>query len=62
MALAPATPNNNMKFRTSLVKVFTLKQESNQTLAATIEKNLILPLQENSPMFLQTINFVELRN
>ena len=39
------------------VKVFSVKQKANQIPLTTIEKNQILSLQENSLMFLQTINF-----
>ena len=60
--LDPSAPRSNNKFEILLVKVFSLKQKSNQMLPVTIEKNQILSLQVNSLMFLQTINFVEINN
>ena len=60
--LDPSAPRGNNKFEILLVKVFSLKQKSNQMLPVTIEKNQILSLQVNSLMFLQTTKFVEINN
>ena len=53
---APLALKDDTKFEILSVKIFHLKQKTNEILPATKEKNQILSFQENSPMFLQTIN------
>ena len=55
---APLALKGKGKFEFLLVKMFILKQKTNTS--SYYRKIEILPLQENSVIFLQTIHFVEI--
>ena len=57
---APSAPKGNNKFEILLVKIFSLKPKNKSNTFHSYRKNQILFLQENSAMFIQTINFVEI--
>ena len=59
--MAPLPLKSNCNFEILLAKVFHLKRKTNKIFPAITEKSIFSPW-ENSLMFLQTVNFVEISN
>ena len=60
--LAHSAPKGNSKFEILLVRVFSLRQKNKPNTSCSYRKNQILSLQENSLVFLQITNFIEISN